>query len=201
MGRAKKCADRIRAEIDITKVLSDFGYEVREDGGDREQQFCCDLHGDGRDNKPSARAYPSSNSWYCFACGRTRDAIQTTREKEGVDFWTAIKTLETRYHLSPLPWDDDDVAAASAPRPKGLVEQVRDSLTSEKSFEEERIRVERLLQLTTNEREMPLTLLLGFWEAFDRVTHGVTNEGWSEMKGKQAALAIRTKILECGKST
>ena len=45
-------------------LLSSFGYRVRADGGDREEQFQCDLHGDGRDNKPSARFYPD-NTWYC----------------------------------------------------------------------------------------------------------------------------------------
>jgi len=67
MGRARKRADRIRETIPIVSVLADYGYEVRTDGGDREQQFACNLHGDGNDVKPSARVYPHSNSWHCIA--------------------------------------------------------------------------------------------------------------------------------------
>lgn len=65
MGRSRQRADRIRALIPIEEVLLHYGYQVRADAGGREQQFCCDLHGDGQDTKPSARVYPESASWYC----------------------------------------------------------------------------------------------------------------------------------------
>ena len=77
MSRSERRAERIRSEVPIERVLALYGYEVRTEGGSREQQFRCDLHGDGTDNKPSARCYPSSNTWYCWACNQSRDAIQT----------------------------------------------------------------------------------------------------------------------------
>ncbi len=104
MGRAKESADRIRSEVPIVEVLYEYGYQVHPDGGDREQQFSCDLHGDGADTKPSARVYPDSSSFHCFACGRSRDAITLVREKENVSFWGAVKWLEAKYNLEPLPW-------------------------------------------------------------------------------------------------
>ena len=79
MGRAKDAADRIRAEVPIVDVLYGYGYAVHPDGEDREQQFSCDLHGDGADTKPSARVYPDGGSFHCFACGRSRDAITLVR--------------------------------------------------------------------------------------------------------------------------
>ena len=72
---ASKRAARIREEIPITAVLADYGYDVRDDGGDREQQFPCNMHGDGYDVKPSARVYPESASWYCVA---TNERVLTT---------------------------------------------------------------------------------------------------------------------------
>lgn len=65
--RAKAAADRIRELVPILEVLVTYNYRVRADGGEREQQFQCDLHGTGKDNKPSARVYPESNSWYCVS--------------------------------------------------------------------------------------------------------------------------------------
>ena len=108
MGRGRRRADRIRQEIPIIQVLYDLGYRVRLDGGDREQQFPCDLHGDGSDNKPSARVYPDSNSWYCFACSKPRDAITTLRDRMDLGFSEACKSLEKKYGLPSLPWSDED---------------------------------------------------------------------------------------------
>jgi DNA primase len=107
MSRARQAADRIREEIPLLHVLSDYGYEVYLDGGDHEQQFSCDLHGDGRDSKPSARLYPDNNQFFCFACGRSRDSIALVQEKEGVRFWDAVRLLEKKYGLAPLPWSSD----------------------------------------------------------------------------------------------
>lgn len=190
MSRAKQRADRIRADVEITQVLSDYGYDVNAEGGDREQQFSCDLHGDGSDSKPSARAYPDSNSWYCFACGRTRDAIQTVREKEGLDFWPAIKVIEARYKLPALPWEDEEEVRAET-----LGEKIIANLRSDRTFEEERVTTERLLQTMTDEKEAPIGDVLAHWEAYDRVCHGVAKEEWSEEKGKTHLLALRKRII------
>jgi hypothetical protein len=65
MSRSRERADRINQHVDIIKVLYDYGYRIHMGDGGQEQQFSCDLHGDGRDSKPSARVYPESKSWYC----------------------------------------------------------------------------------------------------------------------------------------
>jgi len=101
--RNQRRIERIHEQVDILKLLGDYGYPVRPDM-DREQQFSCNMHGDGNDLKPSARVYPENNSWYCWACGKTRDAIETVREKEGLGFMEALKWLEGRFGLEPLPF-------------------------------------------------------------------------------------------------
>lgn len=191
MGRAKKRADRIRAEITIIRVLSDYNYNVNPDGDDREQQFQCDLHGDGTDGKPSARAYPSSNSWFCFACGRPRDAIQTCREKEGLDFWGAVKALEKRYHLPDLPWDDDEEVAEAS-----IAEKVHEILKEGVTREDLLKRVRRRIEIATSEREVPMDQVLKAWEDYDRVVYGFEMEQWSDGKGFPMLIGILAPKVE-----
>lgn len=192
MSRARQRADRIRSEINIVRVLADYGYNVHIDGGDREQQFPCDLHGDGLDNKPSARVYPESDSWYCWACGRSRDAIQTVREKEGLSFWEAIKLLETRYGLPALPWSDDE------PREVNPEEEVRDTLDYHRTWEDDKKRLHTLLETITEDRDLSMDTLLGLWEAYDRIRFMVDAKHavWEEKQGKVALEKLRQRIMQ-----
>jgi len=166
-------------------LLATYGYEVRASGGDREQQFSCDLHGDGTDSKPSARVYPESGHWYCFACATSRDAIQTVREKEGLDFAAACALLERRFNLPTLPWSDDNdsptnelSASLEAPVPTVLDAQRR---------------VSSLLKALTEERSLSLHETLVFWEQYDRVSFAMSKgvEGASE-----AFLKLRDRLVQ-----
>jgi DNA primase len=161
MSRSKARADRIRAEIPVVEVLASYGYAVHS-GGDREQQFSCDLHGDGTDQKPSARVYPDTNSWYCFACSTSRDSIQTVREKEGLDFRAACDLLERRFNLPPLQWsqDEDEVGRFD-------LESVLETPVFTAS--DARARVAALLNSVTNEKSLPLEKILRLWEEHDRL--------------------------------
>ena len=191
LTRAKARADRLRAEVSIVTVLAEYGYHVREDGGDHEQQFSCDLHGSGRDNKPSARVYPATNSWFCFACGRTRDVIQTTREKEGLEFWPAVKKLEVRFKLPPMPWAQDGVPDESETPVFSATAFAQDQV----KYAENMTRVNTFLLRVTRERELSQGTLLGFWEAFDRIQYGMRQENWSDDMGSKAMGSLRQKIL------
>lgn len=158
MTRSERRAARIRTDIPIARVLEDYGYRVQD--VDREQQFQCDLHGDGSDGKPSARVYPSTNQWYCFACARSRDAVATVREKEGMAFHAALDALEQRYGLPALPWEEgDDETTAADPVAAVLDAPYADPV---------RTRAERVIRALTAERTEPLPRVLKLWEAFDR---------------------------------
>jgi hypothetical protein len=102
-----KRADRIKEKVPLLGVLAYYGYGVGS-SSDTEYQFRCDLHGDGSDNAPSARVYPSTNTWYCFACGKIRDSISTVMEKEGLDFSSACKALELKFGLPVWTWQEKD---------------------------------------------------------------------------------------------
>jgi len=185
VSHSRRRADRIRASIPMVRVLYDYGYAVHPDGGDREQQFQCDLHGDGKDGKPSGRLYPSSNSMYCFACGRSRDSITLTMEKEGVKFPDACLKLEKRYGLPALPMvDGDDEEDDSTDIKASLAE-------TPVSFEDAVKRTERFLRLLTEDRSLPMGDTLRLWSNFDRVRHGVANEGWDEPRGAVEVDVVR----------
>lgn len=167
MGRAKEAADRIRSEIPIVQVLYEYGYSVNPDGADREQQFPCDLHGDGSDNRPSARAYPDSASFHCFACGRSRDAITLVREKEGLDFWPAVKKLEASYNLPALPWSGDGDFR------KKVFRDLEESLKKSRSMttDQKCQRIESLIRNAYSEDQISPLVCAEFWSMYDKVRY------------------------------
>lgn len=162
MSRSERRAERIKSEVPIEQVLNWYGYDVMVGGGSREQQFRCDLHGDGSDNKPSARCYPETNQWYCWACGRSRDAIQTVREKEGLAFIAALDRLEKQFHLPTLPWEEGDNVK--------VTDALEGAFTpKETTFEDEKKRVSTLLRSMYKERTLALPIVLVLTEDFDHL--------------------------------
>jgi hypothetical protein len=182
--------------VPIAQVLADYGYNVRPDGDLREQQFSCNLHGDGWDTKPSARVYPESGSWYCFACDISRDPISTVRGNEGLSFWEAVRKLERAYGLPPLPWDDDD-DESTVPSTRAVVEA---NLRPGKTFDDDTKRYHTLLDGEVQARDVPLEVALSYWEAFDKIVFhvkGVKGRGgpWTEKTGRLVLEQLRTRLM------
>lgn len=186
MSNAKNAAERIREEVPILGVLVDYGYAVHPDGGDREQQFSCDLHGDGSDSKPSARVYPDSASFYCFACGRTRDAITLVREKEGLDFWAAVRVLEKRYGLPPMKWVAEEREASAQ-------DKVSEALTVTVPVRTVFQRTEKFLLSMCRERAAAHWQLAALWEAHDQVVDAHYKEGVGDPEAKALSLRVLNK--------
>lgn len=187
-SRTRKRVDRIKAKVPIAKVLYDLGYNVRPDGGDREQQFPCDLHGDGLDNKPSARVYPVSASSYCFVCDKTRDAVETVRAKKGLGFMDALKYLEDKYGLEPLPWEEGD----TKPPDDDILRQ----LDPHKTFADEAKLFQSFLSQVTSDRDLLMEDTLTFWEAFDHLTHLLTKEKLTETKSRAVLASLQKRLSE-----
>lgn len=150
-----KRALRIKEQINIEAVLQEYGYDVHVDGG--EQQFRCDLHGDGSDNAPSARVYPQTNSWFCFACGKSRDAISTVVEKEGLSFNDSCSVLEKKYGLSEWVF-------------KKKKDVYSEKNTNPSEIEVLSKRVYTLLKNKTDNREIELSQAIRMWEAYDFIS-------------------------------
>lgn len=194
MSRSKAVADRIRAEIPIVQVLHDYGYHVDPEGEDREQQFSCDLHGSGRDRKPSARVYPESSSFHCFGCGRSRDAITLVREKENVEFWQAVRMLEQRYGLAPLPWEGPE----AAPDPERVVSKVEGILhhTTKQTAEQILERVSRMVDTSCRDRSATPEQCAAWWEARDKIAYMAAHGDIPADIAKQAALRVLNSVRE-----
>ncbi|MEL7338859.1 MAG: CHC2 zinc finger domain-containing protein [Bacteroidota bacterium] len=191
-NRSKKRLERIKEEIPINQVLYDLEYNVYPHM-DREQQFACDLHGSGRDNTPSARYYPESNSTYCFGCGQARDSISYIRIKKNLSFSEALTYLEKTYGLEPLPWESDEEEQED--REQSLVLD----LFADKGYEDYddvHRRVSRLLLSASQSRTFPMQECLKFWEKFDRITVLVDQKLISEAKGALAFDRIKQRFLE-----
>lgn len=192
--RTKRRVDRIKQEVDILTLLEGFGFRVRADM-DREQQFQCSLHGDGRDTKPSARAYPESNSWYCWACQKSRDVVGTVREVQGMSFIDALKWLEKQYNLPPLPWLDGDRDYLT--QKETVKDVVNEALTTDRSFEQDSNVLKGILEMVTEDRTLPRDRVLSYWDAFDYINYLVqgSQAKMPEPKGIAALQRVREKLL------
>jgi hypothetical protein len=194
MSRSQRRLERIKSEISLAQVLADYGYRVSPNGEDREQQYCCDLHGDGQDTRPSARLYGWSNTTYCFACDKIRDAVEIVRAKEGLEYKDAVVFLERKYGLPVLPWEDDDF---DPQKPKTVVEEMTGLLANPGiSFEAAEKAFEADLDGSTKDRTLSLDATVSFWEALDTISYKVKEGELSEALGLQALGKINKKYQE-----
>lgn len=176
-----KRAERIKNTMGIESVLSRYGYNVQE--LNREQQFRCDLHGDGNDNAPSARVYPDTNTWYCFACGKTRDVIATVMEKEGMTFAQACTNLEKLLGLEVWEYNNRED------------EFQGDFEISKETLEEKGEIIKRRLEIITKERAISFKASLKLWEAVNFLS--LAKESQSHAQWDKIAERI-TKEIEDG---
>lgn len=191
--RTQRRLNRIRDEVDILVLLENFGFRVRSNM-DREQQFSCHLHGSGQDNKPSARVYPDTQSWYCWACQKTRDAISTVREVENLTFPEALKWLESKFRLPPLPFEEGDEYA----QPEKVGDALEALLNTDRSFDQDAYSLSAILDMYTEDRALPLNRMTAFWDAFDKINYLVKGKGRSlpENRGRIALAKIKQRAQD-----
>ena len=178
--------ENIKEKIPLAELLSFYGYEV-DSFSEREQQFPCDLHGDGSDGKPSARYYPGSTNWHCWACGKNRDAIDTVMDREGLDFNQACSLLERKYKISYTPVDPNkNLKNLLSPKEKPFV-------TPES--------VDALLRSLTEDRSFTLEKTLKLWEIFDKLAFLYRKELISEEVFTKSLADFKSKIIEAFKTS
>jgi hypothetical protein len=178
----------VNSECDLGELLQDYGYAIVPDPH-REQQFRCDLH--GADNKPSARYYPENNSTWCWPCSKKRDPLDYVMEKEQINFIQAIDFLEKRLNLDTLAWSD-----AEEPKPVDEIAELDKISDTRETYEDVKGRVQRLLEMLTEDRALPSNNLLSFWEVFDRVDYGVARQKWPEGQGMSALAKLKVGVMK-----
>jgi hypothetical protein len=188
---------RVKTVIPIRQLLADYGYPVHVTSDDREEQFPCDLHGDGIDNTPSARVY-TDNTWYCFVCDKTRDTISTVQEKQGIGFMEAIAWLERKAKLAPVPFDPNEVVEKT---PFQKMQEALRWVSEERDWGKVQKRFESYLYNVTQEREMPMEEVARFWDAHDKVCHLVTTEQISDFKGAALLSTMLGRLKEAHAGT
>lgn len=93
-------------KVEISKYVK-LGNILRETGVIRtdmdEEQFSCPFH--GKDTKPSARYYKSTDSCYCFFCHKSWDLYSFLMQRDTATFKEVVNTLIKHYKidLSKLP--------------------------------------------------------------------------------------------------
>lgn len=191
MSRSRKRADRIREQVPLDEVLYRYGYNLIPNA-DREQQFSCDLHGDGSDSKPSARYYPDSDSWHCFACSKSRDAISTVMAKEGLSFSEACGALETQYGLPPLPYEGEDQPTKARVEITGKAEETPDDASG---------RVLKVLKSFSVCKDMALDDLLRLWEIHDRLMYLHREGGIDDAKVLQSLARVKKTAMRLARES
>lgn len=196
MSRSQRRLDRVK-QIPLSKVLHHLGYGVSEHS-QREQQFSCDLHGDGRDSKPSARLYNDEvgkESWFCFACGKARDAVSTYKDKYGISFVEALSKIEKDFNLPSMDWGDEPYQSKES-----IAKNLHSKLEKEQSlkdYEQSRSNLDTVLLFMTKERSATLPQTVSFWEAFDKINFMVRSGIIDENKALDLFQQIRAKVYEC----
>lgn len=69
----------------------------------QEEQLSCPFH--GKDNKPSARYYPDTDTMYCWTCQQSWDIFRYLGDKKDYDFGSSINFLLQKFGIdtSSLP--------------------------------------------------------------------------------------------------
>ena len=199
-SRTQRRINQIKQDVPIDQVLHDYGYRIHMGGQYQEQQFPCDLHGDGNDGKASARMYPANNSWYCFACSRTRNVIDTIQAKEGFGFMDALTFIENKYKLPVVPWEDEESYHADGTTDDGdsfhgIMNRNLDMLDRKTTFQDERRKLVAALQSVTELRRLPMDVVLAQWEAIDKMTYLVKEKQLGEVPARMVLIRLYDRLM------
>ena len=77
----------IKQNLSIVQVLEHYGIKP-----DNNNQIRCPFHDD---DKPSCKIYLDTNTYHCFACGKTGDVIQFIQDKENCTKHEALKKAKS----------------------------------------------------------------------------------------------------------
>jgi len=102
---------RIRDKVTLFSLYPKLTGKTVITSFDVPQQVRCPFH--GKDNKPSARLYPSTDRFYCFVCKESMDAFSFFQAFTGMSFEedrdnaeNLLTEIEEEYNLEQYNLDD-----------------------------------------------------------------------------------------------
>jgi len=191
-------AKNVQDHVSIFDVLDHYGIPVQT--RHRQSQYPCPLHGDGSDTAFSARVYPEDNATYCWACSKRRDCISFVMEKDSLPYFRAIKELEARYGVPPLPGYYqilDSELETSPERPEArLVENLEALIQGPKQEESvwDRDALEDLLRRALRRKEASLDRQIKVYSIFDVLAFEVATGIVTMDLARQKFKALMDKI-------
>lgn len=172
--------EEIHRRVSAHDVLERHGVKLRYQ--DREEQISCPFH--GRDNRPSARIYPSNgdspSSVWCFVCNERWDCISLWKKLEQIEdqkFGAILRSIEEAYHIE-VPERPSELKEPSGPDPMVL------------EYEGKLEMCENRLQQCRSALDMMTYLRIGV--VLDRIRYQVTKK----IMTPQTALEGLTKVLD-----
>jgi hypothetical protein len=106
MKNPVKLKELILSKVDLADVMQhyDVKFAYNPKFAD-EAQFSCPFH--GKDNKPSARYYRSTQTCYCWVCRKKRDVVSFIKDKKSLSFKGAMAYLIDWYKIDTSSISDD----------------------------------------------------------------------------------------------
>jgi DNA primase len=104
MKDPQKLKELILEKVSLADVMVSYGVEfIYNPTRVSEVQLKCPFH--GRDTKPSARLYNSTNSFFCWVCRKSWDVVGFIMDKENFSYRHALNYLINRYKvdISSIP--------------------------------------------------------------------------------------------------
>ena len=88
----------INENVTLADVMMDYGVKfLYSPKYADEVQFHCAFH--GKDTKPSARLYNTTNSCYCWVCRKSWDVVSFIMEKESLAYSKALQFIISKYRI------------------------------------------------------------------------------------------------------
>jgi DNA primase len=104
--------DRVFEAVDMVRLMSDRGIELRR-AGVNSYFGNCPFHDE---RTGSFHVSPDERLYHCFGCQESGDAFKFVMETEGVDFVGALESLASRFGVALETRDEDPEAAARRER-------------------------------------------------------------------------------------
>jgi len=104
--------DRVFEAVDMVRLMSDRGIELRR-AGVNSYFGNCPFHDERTD---SFHVSPDERLYHCFGCQASGDAFKFVMETEGVDFVGALESLASRFGVALETRDENPEAAARRER-------------------------------------------------------------------------------------